>query len=73
VEAFIKLITPLFDARLVLAIVIVVCATWALLGNKLDGTQWAVAVGGTIWWSTRKDETSTTTATTPTEQLRSLR
>lgn len=42
-EAFLKLITPLVDARLVLAIVIVVCATWALLGGRLDGTQWAVA------------------------------
>lgn len=72
-EAFLKLITPLIDARLVLAIVIVACATWALLSGRLDGTQWAVAVGGTIWWSTRQSDASGAATSTTTEQSRSLR
>ncbi len=50
-----ELIQPLFDARLVLAIVIVACATAALIEGRLTGSEWAMAVGATVWWSTKPD------------------
>lgn len=47
----IDLIRPLIDARLVLALVIVCCATGALVAGKLDGTQWGVAIAACVWWA----------------------
>ena len=47
----IDLIRPLFDARLVLALAIVGCATWALVNGKLDSTAWAGAIAACVWWA----------------------
>ena len=54
-ERFLDMIQPLFDARLVLAVVIVICATVGLMHGRLTGAEWAMAVGATVWWSTKTD------------------
>lgn len=47
----IDLLAPLFDARLVLAMTVVVSATVALSGGELSVEGWGAAVLGAMWWT----------------------
>lgn len=45
--AVLDLIRPLFDARMILTL-----ATAGLLMDQLTGSEWGVAVGAAMWWTT---------------------
>lgn len=49
--AFWDTIRPLADARLVLALAMVIAASILSWNNHLDGQLWLAAVGGVVWWS----------------------
>lgn len=38
--------------RLVLAVIVVIAATAGLLMDQLTGSEWGIAVGATMWWTT---------------------
>lgn len=53
-NAILELVRPLFDARLVLAVVIVVAATVLAHQGSLRPELWLAAVGYAVWWSGAK-------------------
>ncbi len=42
----------LLRPRLVLAVIVVIAATAGLLMDQLTGSEWGVAVGAAMWWTT---------------------
>lgn len=50
-NTFAELIRPLIDARLVLALVIIVCATALAYQGKIDPVGWVTTAGIAAWWS----------------------
>ena len=38
--------------RLVLAVIVVIAATAGLLMDQLTGSEWGIAVGAAMWWTT---------------------
>lgn len=50
-QGLIGLLAPLFDARLVLAATVVICASVALLDGALSAEGWGAAVIGAMWWT----------------------
>ena len=47
----IELIRPLFDARLWLSALIVICATVLAWHGKIDGYAWGAAIAACVWWA----------------------
>lgn len=53
IQVAVGLLAPLFDARLLLAVLVVGCATAALLQAVLSAEGWGAAVAGAMWWTQR--------------------
>lgn len=51
-SAFLDLVRPLVDARLVMALCLVWAATEALLAGKIGEGTWGATVALTAWWAT---------------------
>ncbi|TAN12915.1 MAG: hypothetical protein EPN34_03055 [Burkholderiaceae bacterium] len=46
-----EVLQQLTRPRLILSLAVVGCATWALIEQRLTGSEWGVVCGAAMWWT----------------------